>query len=204
MFQFSAESCPAPVSVLRRAGLGLSILLTLFTLATTGSAQNYVLDQSNDRSVPRLMISMPSLAQSFTPEVDEIGFAAFWFYRGNAGLPVEVQVQLRETIRGPIISRSSRAEVPNLGGWEGPLQFTFSPPIRLVPRREYVLELLVHGGGNASLAAFAEGGNDSYPRGTLYRGGEEWPPGDAWFREGLLDLSPVLETSWGELKQVYR
>lgn len=189
--------------VLRPVGFALLIVVAFSILATDGSAQNYLLDQSNDRSVPSFHVRMyPDyvMGQSFAPEVDEIGFAAFWISRGNPGLPVELQVLVREiTVRGPILGRSSREPVPNMSGG-GPIQVTFTPPIRLVPRRNYVLELLVHGEGGVSLAVL---GHDSYPRGSLIRGGEE-ALGDAWFREGLLDLAPVLETSWGELKSVYR
>lgn len=179
------------------------ILLALCFHIQSASAQNFILDQWNDRSVPQpeiLIHPYVRLGQTFVPQFDQIEFAEFWVLRNSPGPALQLQVLLRAAGRGEVLGQSTQEPITSLTG--APVQVTFSPPVPLVPGQEYMLELVPHGETTASMRVIDEG-DDSYPRGRLMRNGQVLE-GDAWFREGILEPLPVLEMSWGSVKSVYR
>ena len=192
------------------SGRALSItVLSVAVLALAGwcapvPAQTYVVDQSNETTpipTPFWSITYGSpIGQEFRPTLDRIDYAEFRTVSFDNGGPTELAVDLYTgtfTGIGDFIASTSVVPVDN----DDPevILFEFPESIPLEPEVEYVLILRelhdVNWGMQYSWNAYARGRMIHYgsPSGTE----------DAWFREGVIDQSPVAPSTWGAIKALY-
>ena len=175
--------------------------LLLCSCVAICSAQEYVLDQWNDGPVPTLFWNLQAMGpvfQQFTPSQEQIEFAEFWIDRQNDGPETRLSVTVWNFDRTANVGSASSIAVPPF--FEGPVRVTFSPAIHLVPGRPYLLELRSEGTPQLSVGVVQ---NSPYLRGYVLRGEIIYGELDLWFREGTLDFTPVIDASWGSIKQTY-
>jgi hypothetical protein len=104
----------------------------------------------------------------------------------SSPFPADVTINIREeSIAGPVLGTSLPVSLsfPTAGV----VQFLFQSSVHTLPRRTYVIEIVVSpGGGNVGVSG---GWTGNYSRGRLILQGEPMPMSDnsdLWFRVGAI------------------
>jgi len=162
--------------------------ITLFVFALgagLASAQGtFIYDQQSTGSVDgTVSLSQTPFGQSFTPNLDSIGFLELQLNDGTT--PSTVAINIRSgSITGSLLGTSTSTTLPSNSG--GTFDFLFSTPISLTPGTQYYFEpVVVSGGFSVSEITFIQ-----YAGGDLIQSGVARTDRDLWFREGVVCTVP--------------
>ena len=178
-----------------------SIVITIGIVAIGASvtrAQDYFVDQRNDGFTPGTYYSIPlnePIGQEFTPSLDHVDVVDLYI---SAQVQTLIQLLIHEgTIHGDVIGGATTDVV-----WPTapPARFEFASSVELVPGELYVIEVQAD---SQCFLGVAPAQTDPYSGGDLIIVGHVYNGFDAWFREGVWDVSSAQMSTWGAIKALY-
>jgi len=190
---------PLATHVARRGVRSIVIPIGIVVMGALATrAQDYFVDQRNDGFTPGTYYSIPlnqPIGQEFTPSLDHVDVVDLYV---SAQVQTLIQLLIHEgTIYGDVIGGATTEVV-----WPAapPARFEFASSVELVPGELYVMEVQA---ASQCFLGVAPGPTDPYPGGDLIIVGHVYSGFDAWFREGVWDVSAAQTSTWGAIKALY-
>jgi len=188
----------------------IALLMVGLIVAPAFSAQlhTFVVDQHNDDSFSTVYYGVPiasPLGQSFVPSstgLDAVELVIF----GTCpiGQTANVTVQIRSgSITGEIVGTSSTVPVPCVA-FHYIAHFDFPVPITLDPGATCVIEVVAAPLNPGDSVGVMFHNTNPYAAGSAILQGIADPARDFWFREGAAVATPTAQTTWGQIKALYR
>ena len=179
----------------------LNAVLILFA-AQVSMADEYAWDQTNDYFSPQVYQSIQAyspIGQEFTPNLSCLEVVQLYIYNESEDSEFVVSIY-SDSITGTLLGTSNPVAVS--GFYLDVLTFSFSAAITLTPQNLYVIKISQIEGTSGGVSS-SGGSSSTYPYGCQILSGIPQEDSDLWFREGVLEGSPLERFSWAYIKTSY-